>query len=394
MTEKGEFLCSCSSLTPSRETARFYLLGIFIAVYMLAGAAIFSTLERPAELMAHQLWDQRLKDFSQLYNISCEDLESLLLHYEEARTAGIRAEPGRALWDIPGAFYFVGTVVSTIGFGVTAPSTMTGKILLVFYGLFGCSATILFFNFFLERFITLLSFLTLWFHKRKNRKNGSGEINVEERKPSVYQVTLILWCAVLLVACGAASLYSAMEGWTFLESLYFCFVAFSTVGFGDFVSSQREHHEEIWPYQMANCLLMLLGVCCTYSLFNATSVIMKQGLDWTLGTLGRIFNSIKQHRLEARPFFKRSSFESESSIFSCEDKNVSRQQLRAVSSSGHSMLWRPCVPSAIGKCLCDKAKVETVCHRISDPKDSSDLKQDNISHMDVLSAKPSSGSLD
>lgn len=44
-----------------------------------------------------------------------EDLKSLLRHYEEARTSGVRAEQARALWDLPGAFYFVGTVISTIG---------------------------------------------------------------------------------------------------------------------------------------------------------------------------------------------------------------------------------------------------------------------------------------
>lgn len=82
---------------------------------MLAGAAIFSSLERPAELLALKLWETRLKDFSQGHNITVKDLKSLLSHYEEARTAGIRTEKGRALWDIPGAFYFVGTVVSTIG---------------------------------------------------------------------------------------------------------------------------------------------------------------------------------------------------------------------------------------------------------------------------------------
>ncbi|XP_070762128.1 potassium channel subfamily K member 13 [Enoplosus armatus] len=290
---KKDFSCCCPSLIPNRETARFYLLCMLIALYMLAGAAIFSSLERPAELQAHQLWERRLRDFSHEHNISCEDLKSLLRHYEEARTAGIRTERGRALWDIPGAFYFVGTVVSTIGFGVTAPSTVTGKVLLVFYGLLGCSATILFFNLFLERVITLLSFLTFWCHRRKTGHSGlesrASEGNrSEEWKPSVYQVTLILFVAVLLVACGAASLYSAMEGWNYMESLYFCFVAFSTVGFGDFVSGQREHHEDTWAYQVANCLLILLGVCCTYSLFNAISVIIKEGLNWMLRTLAWI----------------------------------------------------------------------------------------------------------
>lgn len=88
---------------------------MLIALYMLAGAAIFSFLERPSELNAHQLWERRLRDFSHEHKISCEDLKHLLRHYEEARTAGIRTERGRALWDVPGAFYFVGTVVSTIG---------------------------------------------------------------------------------------------------------------------------------------------------------------------------------------------------------------------------------------------------------------------------------------
>ncbi|KAL3057394.1 hypothetical protein OYC64_007802 [Pagothenia borchgrevinki] len=301
---KTYFSCCCPSLIPSRETARISLLCALIALYMLAGAALFSSLERPAELKAHQLWERRLRDFSYEHNINLEDLKSLLCHYEEARTAGIRAEQGRALWDIHGAFYFVGTVVSTIGFGVTAPITVTGKALLVLYGLLGCSATILFFNLFLERVITMLSLLIFRCHRRRIEHSGlQGRTSEDDRnedwKPSVYQVTFILFVAVLLVACGAASLYSVMEGWTYTQSLYFCFVAFSTVGFGDFVSGQREHHEDTWAYQVANCLLMLLGVCCTYSLFNTISVIIKQGLDWMLRTLAWVFGRCKLPLVQA-----------------------------------------------------------------------------------------------
>ncbi|TNN54818.1 Potassium channel subfamily K member 13 [Liparis tanakae] len=229
----------------SRETARFHLLFVLIALYMLAGAAVFSSLERRAELEAHRLWDTRLRHFSHEYNISGEKLTSLLRHYEEARTAGIRTKPGRALWDIPGAFYFAGTVLSTIGFGVTAPSTGTGKVLLVFYGLLGCSATILFFDLFLERVITLMSSLLFRCRGRTGRLGPGGRASEGDKneapKPSVYhQVTLILFVVALLVTCGAAALYSAMEGWTYTESLYFCFVAFSTVGFGGFADQLTE----------------------------------------------------------------------------------------------------------------------------------------------------------
>lgn len=166
-----------------------------------------------------------------------------------------------------------------------------------------------FYNLFHERVITLLSLLIFWCHARSDKQSGpkdqtsDGDRN-QEWKPSVYQVMLILFVAVLLVACGAASIYSVMEGWTYLESLYFCFVAFSTVGFGDFVSGQREHHEDTWTYQVANCLLMLLGVCYTYSLFNAISVIIKQGLNWILRTLDSMYYSIRHYELEVRPLFK------------------------------------------------------------------------------------------
>lgn len=74
------------------DMAHFTLLFLLIAIYMLVGAAIFFSLERPAELLAHQLWETRLKDFSQEHNITFEELKSLLCHYEEARTAGIRTE--------------------------------------------------------------------------------------------------------------------------------------------------------------------------------------------------------------------------------------------------------------------------------------------------------------
>ncbi|CAJ1065411.1 potassium channel subfamily K member 13 [Xyrichtys novacula] len=378
---KKDFSCCCPSLIPSRETACFYLLFVLIALYMLAGAAIFSSLERPAELKAHKLWESRLKDFSQEYNISCDDLKSLLCYYEEARTAGIRAEQGRALWDIPGAFYFVGTVVSTIGFGVTAPSTVTGKVLLVFYGLLGCSAAILFFNLFLERVITLLSFLIFWCHRKRRGSDrldsrAGDTISDMERKPSVYQVTLILFVAVLLVACGAASLYSVMEGWTYLESLYFCFVAFSTVGFGDFVSGQREHHEDSRGYQVANCLMMLLGVCCTYSLFNAISVIIKQGLNWTLGTLAWMYSGIHHHRSKIKLCFS----DPEVPTCYCENDTQHRQQVQAVCSSGHSMLCHFCDPSSIGKCLCENARVKKVCYRNIKREASVKQEQDNCSY--------------
>lgn len=235
---------------------------------------------------------------------------------------------------------------------MSAPSTVAGKILLVVYGLLGCSASILFFNLFLERVITLLTNILLCCRRNgpaaqvQEKRDGPAEGN-KPLKPSIYQLSLILFVVVMLVACAAASLYSAMEGWTYLESLYFCFVAFSTVGFGDLVSGQRAQHGESRAYQVANCLLMLLGVCCMYSLFNSIAVIIKQALSWLLRTLERLYNSTGDCKRQLRPLFK--SCVPESNTCDCDDKSPHMKQKIPVYSSDHGTYG--------------KAHIETISNR-------------------------------
>ncbi|XP_067102890.1 potassium channel subfamily K member 13 [Osmerus mordax] len=380
----------CPSVCLNRDSSRFILLGFLIALYMLAGAAIFSALERPGELFAQQCWEGRLEGFGQGHGISLEDLKALLEDYEEANAAGIRMDTRRDRWDFAGSFYFVGTVVSTIGFGMTAPSTTVGKVILVFYGLVGCSAAILFFNLFLERVITMLGLLMHWCHRRRTphcRPHRGGWPTLEAAKkaedgeavggatrdtsegphgdtwrPSVYHVTLILFATTLVVACGAATLYSTMEGWSYFESLYFCFVAFSTVGFGDLVSGQREHHEDSRGYQLANGLLMLLGVCCTYSLFNTVSVIIKEGLNWTLGQLLLLQGCV----CPGRP---QKDFSGLLVLLCPGGPCPSVHHTQPHPNPRHPQTTDPCwgqrtagsLPHPTSKCLCANAVVETVC---------------------------------
>lgn len=254
--------------------------------------------------------------------------------------------------------------VSFAGFGATAPSTVAGKILLVFYGLLGCPATILFFNLFLERVIRVLTVLIFWWHRKRpghgGLEEGASVGNTSEAwKPSVYQLSLILFIVVLLISCGAAFLYSAMEGWTYLESLYFCFVAFSTVGFGDFISGQKAHHQDTQAYQVANCLLMLLGVCCTYSLFNSISVIINQGLSWMLRTLVWLYDTVSHH-VQLRSL-KLCFSDLESKICHYEDDTVYRQQVTVFSGVDHSIMCHSSVPT-VAKCFCGQAQLETICN--------------------------------
>ncbi|XP_078518239.1 potassium channel subfamily K member 13-like [Lissotriton helveticus] len=284
----------CSDLPPSDDNARFALLALLMVTYLLCGAGVFSALEHPVELENQQRWNRTLSAFSQDFEVSPAELRRFLREYELAMAAGVRVEPLKPRWDFAGALYFVGTVVSTIGFGMTTPATTTGKIFLIFYGMIGCSSTILFFNLFLERIITLLGVAMRAFHLRQLRSRGVFPRALptaafdEERshllgwKPSVYNVMLILGLGALVISCCASTMYSPQEGWSYVDSLYFCFVTFSTIGFGDLVSGQRRSYDSQGLYSAGNFLFILLGVCCIYSLFNVISIVIKQVLNWLL----------------------------------------------------------------------------------------------------------------
>uniref|UniRef100_UPI00358FE8B1 potassium channel subfamily K member 12-like n=1 Tax=Myxine glutinosa TaxID=7769 RepID=UPI00358FE8B1 len=294
---------SRNSLPLSRESARFVLLAAFVSLYLLAGAAVFSALEAPEAAESRRRWREQLELFRREHNISHEDLQRFLRHLLRAHAAGEAADGWRPRWDFPGAFYFVSTVVSTIGFGMSTPATAAGKVFLIFYGLFGCSATILCFNLFLERVVFLLACcvhparcdalsrltrpdiaddgVTCW--PPRHGSVGSASLSVGD--PPIFCVALMLSFAALLVSCCASAIYSYAEGWTFLDSFYFCFVSFSTIGFGDLVPSQRAGYQNQSLYRLANFLCIFLGVCCLYSLFNAISILMRDSLNWLLAFL-------------------------------------------------------------------------------------------------------------
>uniref|UniRef100_A0A8C0FI70 Potassium two pore domain channel subfamily K member 13 n=1 Tax=Bubo bubo TaxID=30461 RepID=A0A8C0FI70_BUBBB len=193
---------------------------------------------------------------------------------------------------------FFSTVLFCLpGFGMTTPATVGGKIFLIFYGLIGCAGTILFFNLFLERLITVIAYVMKSCHERQlrrkgvlphNGRRGSGTSEVDSLagwKPSVYYVMLILCVASLIISCCASAMYTPIEGWSYFDSLYFCFVAFSTIGFGDLVSSQNIKYESQGLYRFGNFVFILMGVCCIYSLFNVISIVIKQSINWILKKL-------------------------------------------------------------------------------------------------------------
>jgi len=91
---------------------------------------------------------------------------------------------------------------------------------------------------------------------------------------------LCLLLGVVTVGSVAIPTYSMLEGWSYVEAAYFCFVSFATIGFGDFVAAQHPHHSNI--YVLVNIIILAVGCCFLYSIFNVISIVLKQILNWLI----------------------------------------------------------------------------------------------------------------
>ncbi|CAL8111166.1 unnamed protein product [Orchesella dallaii] len=242
---------------------------------------------------------------------SIDNLHELLFAYGNATQAGVIWK--RRRWDYVGSFHFTWTIVSTIGYGATTPTTTLGKLFVIPYGFFGCAGGLLFFNLFLERIITFLASCMrtyrlqrqkrrpfiyggggetgVWGGKNTNRgaspahsSTGEGSaIDEPDWKPSVYWVMLCLFIMSAIVIFGSAYMFQQMEGWTFWDGVYFSFVSYATIGFGDFVSLQEKLYGSFEIlYRLLAFIIMIFGCCCIYSLLNVTSIVIKQLLNWVI----------------------------------------------------------------------------------------------------------------
>ncbi|KAG7224120.1 hypothetical protein INR49_019855 [Caranx melampygus] len=176
------------------------VLAVFIVVvlYLIGGGLAFRALEMPFESNQKTSITQEKALFLERHPcVSPEELEALIKHAVDAVCAGVRpigdTTYNSSHWDLGSAFFFAGTVITTIGYGNIAPSTEGGKIFCILYAIFG---------------IPLFGFLLA----------GIGD-----------QLGTIFVKSILRVE-------KIFRGWTTLEAIYFVVITLTTVGIGDYVA--------------------------------------------------------------------------------------------------------------------------------------------------------------
>uniref|UniRef100_A0A8C3B2S4 Potassium channel subfamily K member 4 n=1 Tax=Cyclopterus lumpus TaxID=8103 RepID=A0A8C3B2S4_CYCLU len=208
------------------------LLGILTGVllYLVLGAVVFRSLEAPREEGKHMQLQNTRREF--LLNFTCmgpDDLQTLI----EAVGAGVDPNSNFTFvsqWDLASAFFFSGTIITTIGFGNISPKTEGGQLFCIFYALVG-----------IPMFGILLAgvgdHLGTWLRK------AVAKIETLFRKWRVSPTIVRVISAVLSILMGCLLfvavpilVFKEVEGWTLLESAYFVVITLTTVGFGDYVA--------------------------------------------------------------------------------------------------------------------------------------------------------------
>ncbi|KAK2890493.1 hypothetical protein Q8A73_018793 [Channa argus] len=211
------------------------VMAVFVVVvaYLVAGGLVFQALEQPFENNQKITITAEKAAFLQKHScVSPDELE----HSVDAVNAGVNPTGDTSYnsshWDLGSAFFFAGTVITTIGYGNIAPSTEGGKIFCILYAIFGIPL----FGFLLAGVGDQLGtiFVKSIAKVEKMFRNKHNQISLT--KIRVASTLLFILAGCILFVTIPAVIFKYIEGWTALESTYFVVITLTTVGIGDYVA--------------------------------------------------------------------------------------------------------------------------------------------------------------
>ncbi|KAJ7996753.1 hypothetical protein DPEC_G00240290 [Dallia pectoralis] len=206
-----------------------------VLLYLVLGAVVFQALEAPREEGQHlQLQDTRRAFLGNYTCVSPDILQALIEEVAEAVGAGVdpstNSSAFNSQWDLASAFFFSGTIVTTIGFGNISPKTEGGQLFCIFYALVG-----------IPLFGILLA--GVGDHLGTGLRKAILKIEFILSKWKVSPTIVRVISAVLSILLGVALfvavptlVFKEVEKWSLLEASYFVVITLTTVGFGDYVA--------------------------------------------------------------------------------------------------------------------------------------------------------------
>lgn len=208
---------------------------LLLLIFYATGVFVFCKLERGAELDRYAANRELYDKMKELYSFHyCEDpaFEGLsfcknqrafgesLLDYFNQHGNSIKDQEQ---WTMLGSMFYLTHLSTTVGYGSSHPQTPSGQLATIVFALLGIPIM----------GYTLAQVARFELQTVVSIMEGSFDVKMRGSRRQM----VVLWMLLMFLLFGGAFVYTQMEPWTYRESLYFCFVTLSTIGFGDYLPS-------------------------------------------------------------------------------------------------------------------------------------------------------------
>ncbi|XP_023133130.2 potassium channel subfamily K member 10b isoform X1 [Amphiprion ocellaris] len=234
---------------------------VVVVLYLVCGGLAFRALEQPFE--SNQKTSITLEKAKFLERYPCvipRELDAIIEHAIDAVSPGVRPigdmSYNSSNWDLGSAFFFAGTVITTIGYGNIAPSTEGGKIFCILYAIFGIPL----FGFLLAGIGDQLGTIFVKSILRVEKIFRQKHKQISQTKIRVTSAILFILAGCIVFVTIPAVIFKHIEGWTTLEAIYFVVITLTTVGIGDYVAGGNRGIEYMKWYKPLVWFWILVGL--------------------------------------------------------------------------------------------------------------------------------------
>eukprot|EP00794_Sanderia_malayensis_P009709 gene9709-10695_t len=315
-----------------KDSKNILIRALVLTIYIFVGGAIFQLLEKANKLSMDRKYKLKLVNFQQKYNISTSDMsyiEETIAHYGQHSVSSD--------WNYGNAVFFAGSTILTVGYGNIVPRTTQGKVFCMIYALFGIPIACLALRSLGEKMMNIqISLIRKAYKRMYNTCVSSVHL-----KATLLNFILTL---VVVLLFGAMTLLKRRD-WCYFDGVYFVFISFTTIGFGDYVPSYDEGFSE---FDILSILLsffigfalvssLLCSMSGAFEEYGVKSVIKraKTKMDKKRGRNADLSNSFNKHSGS-----NDSSIAFDNEAYNDEEGRVNLQvSLQRVTMKRHSCQW-------------------------------------------------------
>ena len=153
------------------------------------------------------------------------------------------------------------------GYGTIAPETSGGQILFIFFSLIGIPLALILLT-------TIGSIMSDWVNALLTPLvKHCTQSKIVARAMGTLTIVLVTLIFFIFVPAAIFTVVEAPNGWTYLISIYYCFVSLTTVGFGDYVpgilgSTISDNRGVIGLYRIMTSVWVWIGLALVATLIS------------------------------------------------------------------------------------------------------------------------------